>query len=47
MATKKTTAAPAKFVGVDALKHADDKRRNIPTAEYQSLLADEAKAPCR
>lgn len=44
MATKKTTAVPAKFVGVDALKHADDKRCNIPT-EYQSLLADETKAP--
>ncbi len=34
-----------RFVGVDALKHADDKRRNIPTAEYQSLIADEAKKP--
>lgn len=42
MATKKP-ASP--FVGVDVLKHSDDKRRNIPTAEYQSLLADEAKKP--
>ena len=42
MVTKKT-AAP--FVGVDALKHSDDKRRNIPTAEYQSLMADEARKP--
>lgn len=42
MATKKT-AAP--FVGVDALKHSDDKRRNIPNAEYQSLMADEARKP--
>ena len=39
MATKKTAST---FVGVDALKHADAKRRNIPTAEYQSLMADEA-----
>ena len=30
---------------MDALKHSDDKRRNIPTAEYQSLLADEARKP--
>jgi len=44
MATRKT-AAP--FVGVDVLKHADDKRRNIPTAEYQSLMADEAKKPVK
>ena len=42
MATRKT-AAP--FIGVDALKHAGDKRRNIPTAEYQSLMADEARQP--
>ena len=42
MATKKT-AAP--FIGVDVLKHANDKRRNIPTAEYQSLMADEARKP--
>ncbi len=44
MATRKTST-PARFIGVDALKHADDKRRNIPTAEYQSLMADEAKKP--
>ena len=42
MATRKTTTP---FVGVDALKHPDDKRRNIPTAEYQSLMADEARKP--
>jgi adenine-specific DNA-methyltransferase len=42
MATKKSAST---IVGVDALKHADDKRRNIPTAEYQSLMADEAKQP--
>ena len=30
---------------MDALKHSDDKRKNIPTAEYQSLMADEARKP--
>jgi adenine-specific DNA-methyltransferase len=35
-----------KFVGVESLKH-DDKRKNIPTAEYQSLLHDEEKTPIR
>ena len=42
MATRKSAGT---FVGVDALKHSDDKRRNIPTAEYQSLMADEARKP--
>ena len=42
MATKKSGTT---FVGVDALKHSDDKRKNIPTAEYQSLMADEARKP--
>ena len=42
MATKKSAT---NFVGVDAIKHADDKRKNIPTAEYQSLMADEARKP--
>lgn len=42
MATKKSGTP---FVGVDALKHSDDKRKNIPTAEYQSLMADEARKP--
>lgn len=46
MASRKPTVPPpAKFIAVDALKHADDKRRNIPTAEYQSLMADEASKP--
>jgi hypothetical protein len=42
MATKKSGTT---FVGVDALKHPSDKRKNIPTAEYQSLMADEARRP--
>jgi len=45
MATKKNGPFTPRFVGVDALKHADDKRKNIPTAEYQSLMADEARKP--
>ena len=42
MPRNKTTKK--KFVGVETLKH-DDKRKNIPTAEYQSLLHDEEKSP--
>ncbi len=42
MAAKKNTGP---FIGVDALKHSDAKRRNIPTVEYQSLMADEARKP--
>lgn len=47
MATKKNAAPTVKFGGVDALKRPGDKRRNIPTAEYQSLMVDEAKRPVR
>jgi adenine-specific DNA-methyltransferase len=42
MATKKTSTP---FVGVDTLKHRGETRKNIPTAEYQSLMAEEAKKP--
>ena len=30
---------------VETLKHNDDKRKNIPTAEYQSVLEKEQQAP--
>jgi adenine-specific DNA-methyltransferase len=30
---------------VDAIKHDDAKRKNIPTAEYQSVLDDAQKNP--
>ena len=30
---------------VEALRHADEKRRNIPTAEYQSVVQEDAKNP--
>jgi adenine-specific DNA-methyltransferase len=42
MATKKTTKPP---LTVESLKHDDATRKNIPTAEYQSVMAkDEQKA---
>lgn len=30
---------------IETLKHDDAKRRNIPTAEYQSVMGDEEKSP--
>jgi adenine-specific DNA-methyltransferase len=39
MATQSTTKS------VDAIKHDDAKRKNIPTAEYQSVLDDHEKTP--
>jgi adenine-specific DNA-methyltransferase len=41
----KRSAAPKAPKQVDALRHTDDKRRNIPTAEHQSVLAAEQAAP--
>src|SRR5579864_7812119 len=38
---KKPTAGKS----VETLKHDADKRKNIPTAEYQSVLEKEAQAP--
>ena len=36
---------PAAAKSVESLKHDEDKRKNIPTAEYQSILnLDDAKA---
>jgi len=32
---------------VETLKHDDATRKNIPTAEYQSILTDDDKAPIR
>ena len=37
----------AKEIKVEALKHKDAKRRNIPTAELQSVMRDEEKSPFR
>jgi len=32
---------------IAAIKHTDAKRKNIPTAEYQSVLKEEDKSPIR
>jgi adenine-specific DNA-methyltransferase len=43
MATRKTTPP----VTVVTLKHDDDTRKNIPTAEYQSVMKEEQQQPVR
>ena len=42
---RRTRAAAAKQV--EALRHEQDTRTNIPTAEYQSLVREEQEAPLR
>lgn len=42
MATKKNTP-----LSVETLKHEDAKRKNIPTAEYQSVMKKEQQSPVR
>lgn len=42
MATKKNTP-----LTVETLKHGDATRRNIPTAEYQSVMAKDEQSPVR
>src|ERR1700730_9336847 len=41
----KAATKPAAKKSVEALKHAEAKRKNIPTAEYQSVLEKEQQAP--
>ena len=36
-----------KPIEVDALKHAEAKRKNIPTAEFESVMREEDKTPLR
>jgi adenine-specific DNA-methyltransferase len=36
-----------KPIEVEALKHREARRRNIPTAEYESVMRDEDKTPIR
>ncbi len=36
-----------KLIEVDSLKHAEAKRRNIPTAEFESVMRAEDKSPVR
>ena len=38
---------PANSKKVETLKHEEAKRKNIPTAEYQSVMAEEEKEPVR
>src|ERR1019366_9796244 len=38
---------PATSKTVEALKHAEAKRKNIPTAEYQSVLQKAEQSPVR
>lgn len=40
---KKSGPKPGKQV--EALRHQDDKRRNIPTAEHQSVIEKTEEAP--
>ena len=43
MATRKTKTP----LGVEALKHDEATRKNIPTAEYQAVLAKSEQSPVR
>src|ERR1044072_8367723 len=43
--SKATAAKPGK--SVDTIKHAEAKRKNIPTAEHQSVLHQELESPVR
>jgi adenine-specific DNA-methyltransferase len=46
MATRKTSTPGTKApLQVETLKHADDKRKNIPTAEFQSVVQREHQKP--
>jgi hypothetical protein len=40
-------AKPPAGKSVDALRHGEATRRNIPTAEYQSVIQKEAEQPLR
>jgi len=40
-------AKPPAGKRVDALRHQEARRRNIPTAEYQSVIQKEAEQPLR
>lgn len=36
---------PASYKTVETLNHDEDKRKNIPTAEYQSVMAKDEQKP--
>ncbi len=44
MPPKKPTR-PTTVPHIDALRHPDDRRRNIPTAEFETVLSDEERRP--
>jgi adenine-specific DNA-methyltransferase len=44
MSPRKTSSSSKK---VESLKHDDATRKNIPTAEYQSVMAEDEKSPIR
>jgi adenine-specific DNA-methyltransferase len=39
--------ARKKLTTVETIRHADDRRSNIPTAEFESVMAEEEKQPIR
>ena len=39
--------SPKQSKSIEAIKHADAKRKNIPTAEYQAVIKEEQKDPIR
>jgi adenine-specific DNA-methyltransferase len=43
--SKSKTKKIAGSKSVEALKHTEDKRKNIPTAEFQSVLEKEQQSP--
>ena len=43
----RTPKSPKAPLRIETLKHDEATRKNIPTAEYQSVLEDEQKAPLR
>jgi adenine-specific DNA-methyltransferase len=47
MAKKAGTSGSKKPIGVEALKHDAARRRNIPTAEFESVMAETEKSPVR
>ncbi len=47
MAKKKSSSARGAGKSVETLTHGEDKRKNIPTAEHQSVLHQELESPLR
>ena len=43
----RTPRKPKAPLSIETLKHDEATRKNIPTAEYQSVLEDEQKNPLR